>query len=97
MSKSRPSQDGALLIAEERERQKAVEGWTPGHDDNHIDGELRDAAIAYAMVCDDRAGEYAKDIYPWPDAWKPNDDPIRNLVRAGALIAAEIDRVQRMG
>lgn len=36
----------------------------------------------------------------WPpmwDAafWKPSDDPIRNLVKAGALIAAEIDRLQR--
>jgi hypothetical protein len=37
---------------------------------------------------------------PWPPSWsynwwKPSDDPIRNLVKAGALIAAEIDRLQR--
>lgn len=37
----------------------------------------------------------------WPRDWpheqfKPNpDDPIRDLVKAGALIAAEIDRLQR--
>lgn len=34
--------------------------------------------------------------WPWEDAaWKPVDDPIRNLVKAGALIAAEIDRLLR--
>lgn len=36
--------------------------------------------------------------WPWhPDWWKPSTDPIRNLVKAGALIAAEIDRLQRSG
>lgn len=37
-------------------------------------------------------------LFPWPwatDWWKPSDDPITNLVRAGALIAAEIDRLLR--
>ena len=38
----------------------------------------------------------------WPlqwstDWWKPSLHPIRNLVKAGALIAAEIDRLQRKG
>ena len=32
---------------------------------------------------------------PVPSGFKPSDDPIRNLVKAGALIAAEIDRLQR--
>ncbi len=32
--------------------------------------------------------------WPWFDGWKPDlSDPIRNLVKAGALIAAEIDRL----
>jgi hypothetical protein len=32
--------------------------------------------------------------WPWePEGWKPSDDPIRNLVKAGSLIAAEIDRL----
>jgi hypothetical protein len=36
----------------------------------------------------------------WPDNWsedwfKASVDPIRNLVKAGALIAAEIDRIQQ--
>lgn len=32
--------------------------------------------------------------WPWDMKWwKPSDDPIKNLVKAGALIAAEIDRL----
>jgi hypothetical protein len=35
--------------------------------------------------------------WPWEwSFWKPRD-PVRNLVIAGALIAAEIDRLQRKG
>lgn len=34
--------------------------------------------------------------WPWHvDWWKPSDDPIRNLEKAGALIASEIDRLER--
>jgi hypothetical protein len=47
------------------------------------------------MVCDWECGE---SLNHWPfekKGWKPSDDPIRNLVKAGALLAAEIDRLQR--
>ena len=84
---------GVEMIAAERQRQIGEEGWTPEHDAKHIDGELRDAGIAYAMVCDDRAGENAESLFPWPAWWKPSEDPVRNLAKAGALIAAEIDRL----
>ncbi len=40
--------------------------------------------------------KWAPNPWPWDHAWwKPSDDPIRNLVKAGALIAAEIDRLIR--
>ena len=87
---------GTDLIAAERQRQIQAEGWTPERDARYVNGELRNAAIAYAMVCDE-AGEHASDVWPptWSTAmWKPSEDPIRNLIRAGALIAAEIDRLQ---
>ena len=89
--------DGLDAIFHERIRQVTQEGWTAENDDRHINGELRDAAIAYAMVCDDRAGEQAmENVWPWESEWwKPVDDPIRNLAKAGALIAAEIDRLSR--
>jgi hypothetical protein len=36
-----------------------------------------------------------KNGFPWDYKWwKPSKDPIKNLVKAGALIAAEIDRLQ---
>jgi hypothetical protein len=34
--------------------------------------------------------------WPWSFEWWKPKDRIRNLVRAGALIAAEIDRLQAM-
>jgi hypothetical protein len=89
--------DGAALIAAERRRQVTEEGWTPEHDDGHDSGELARAAASYALVGDYWArDERAIDLWPWSLLiWKPSDDPIRNLVRAGALIAAEIDRLRR--
>ena len=84
---------GIELIAAERERQVTTNGWTAAHDDEHTYGELVDAAICYAQ-CESQANDGA--VYPWEkQSWKPSNDSIRNLVRAGALIAAEIDRRQR--
>jgi hypothetical protein len=86
---------GATLIARERQRQIDEEGWTPEHDDLHRHGELLEAAECYAYAA--RSGIlHPPRGWPWePSWWKPTDDPVRNLVKAGALIAAEIDRLQR--
>jgi hypothetical protein len=85
---------GNELIAAERQRQIDVEGWTPEHDDKHTTGALALAAACYA---ERGLGDATWDWHwPWsPDWWKPSKDPIRNLAKAGALIAAEIDRLQR--
>lgn len=90
--------DGAALIAAERERQLQAEGWTPEHDDEHAHGELAAAAVSYIVISDpDGAGDtgYPEEVWPWDLSWFKPADPIKNLVRAGALIAAEIDRLQR--
>lgn len=99
---------GVALIATERYRHFEVEGWTAEHDREHVDGELAGAAIAYSLRAIYQAREArggrsydARLDFPpttfwpigWGDDWKPSDDPIRNLVRAGSLIAAEIDRL----
>ncbi len=91
---------GAELIAEERTRQIEVEGWTPQTDDRHQRGELLDAALSYSRVAIN-VGHPAMNNPPreWPWAscwWKPSPDKVRNLVKMGALIAAEIDRLQRL-
>ncbi len=88
--------NGAQLIATERRRQIKVEGWTARHDDGHAYGELALAAQCYAES-ELRKGGDPERAWPWNlEWWKPSNDPIRNLVKAGALIAAEIDRLQRM-
>ena len=92
---------GVELIAVERERQVSVEGWTPEHDDTHTKGEMADAGACYALEAAHNsayvAGRWMAILWPWStEWWKPSHDRIRNLVKAGALIAAEIDRLQRL-
>lgn len=87
-------------IAAERGRQVEVEGWTPEHDDEHGAGELPAAAACYALSSyfdTDQAREITFYRYwPWDRSWwKPSNDPRRDLVRAGALIVAEIERRDR--
>lgn len=90
--------EGGDLIYRERLRQVQEEGWTPEHDDSHSEGELAAAAAAYAYpgVLRTRDGRsvHSSLLWPWGDGWKPGDR-IRDLTKAGALIAAEIDRLQR--
>jgi hypothetical protein len=87
---------GVELIAEERQRQVDVEGWTEKHDDLHTSGQIAEAARCYL---EGRNPAASRMIVGWPwleKWWKPSKDPVRNLVKAGALIAAEIDRLQRL-
>jgi len=92
---------GAQLIAEERERQISQEGWTLAHDDGHDMAQLSGAAACYAIAGNEAAMGNTihapmPGLWPWSESWwKPSADPIRNLTKAGALIAAEIDRLQR--
>jgi hypothetical protein len=88
---------GIELIAEERQRQISVEGWTPEHDNKHENGEMAGAAAAYALESTGRNfDEQIAVVWPWDDEWWKPGDRIRDLVKAGALIAAEIDRLQRV-
>lgn len=96
--------NGTDLIAAERQRQVAAEGWTAEHDDNYTNNELVKAAYAYCLPEDDRpgvtdsCGKFTPACWPWEQSWwKPSpDDRVRELVKAGALIAAEIDRLLRL-
>lgn len=98
---------GVELIAEERQRQIDKEGWSAEHDDMHTNYDLSTAGSLYALHClignhpnyqmlFDKLYSY---FWPWDEHyWKPTpNDPIRQLTKAGALIAAEIDRLQRQG
>lgn len=82
---------GVELIALERARQIEQEGFDAAHDDKHIRGELAAAAASYAAYTGwPRVPMY----WPWEDMWwKPDrKNPMNNLIKAGALLAAEIDR-----
>lgn len=94
---------GIELIAAERQRQIEQEGWTPDHDDEHDAGELAAAGAAYAINASDQLHPYSQGdgcnqqppCWPWSDEWWKPKDALSDLVRAGALIAAEIDRLER--
>lgn len=82
-------------VMNERDRQHNEEGWTPELDDAYPMGKLAQAGAAYAM----NAGVPFVNQPPtsWPFArewWKPKD-PRRDLVRAAALILAEIEKIDR--
>lgn len=87
----RPTTDnllaGARDIAAERIRQITEEGWNAVHDDRYTQRHLSRAAEAY-LWGDPKA-------WPWNSTGFKPTDLRRNLVKAGALIAAEIDRLDR--
>lgn len=84
------------LIAAERRRQVEVEGWTPEHDDAHGEGELAAAAGCYALSAVNGLDDSeAKRFWPWEWSWWKPVDKKRALVKAGALIVAELERLIR--
>lgn len=94
-------------IAAERKRQIEVEGWTPEHDDAHDQGEMADAAACYAwcagLTADSREllaedwfdSSVLRRLWPWARGWWKPKDRRRDLIRAAALIVAEIERLDR--
>ncbi len=96
---------GIELITEERQRQIDVEGWTPEHDRHHTEGELALAAAYYAMtdeMIDFIDNEWGNDmhLHIWPfeleSLKRSPENRVRELQKAGALIAAEIDRIKEL-
>jgi hypothetical protein len=92
---------GISLIRNQRQRQVAVHGYTFEHDDHHVHGELARAAACYARLAATQQDIPDVTMLPpqdWPfapDEWHPSANPLHNLERAGALLAAEIDRLYR--
>lgn len=97
--------DAVALIAKERKRQIREEGWTTEHDREHNPEDLplagscyaEDAARNLALMSNGLAlrSQGTPTSWPWDNKWwKPTPyDPVRQLVKAGALIAAAIDRI----
>ena len=84
---------GLALIIEERTRQIEVEGFDGKHDSQNLPNELVKAAIMYAAT--DEMRDDHRLIWPFSrEFWKPTpNDRVKELTKAGALIAAEIDKL----
>lgn len=89
---SQPLTDALRDVIAERQRQISVKGWTPEHDDTYIGCELAAAAISYIEPVE------AENYWPadWHDGSFRPSDYRRNLVKATALLVAELDRLDRI-
>jgi len=85
---------GIELISMERQRQIDEEGYTVETDQRYQLNQLSFAAISYLLTMDTNTKMPL--VWPWTERyWKP-EDRIKNLIKAGSLIAAEIDRLQNL-
>lgn len=90
-------------IAAERKRQIEGEGWSPAHDDAHKHGEMAGAAACYVMhglkigntSLNNAVTNMVSRLWPWADHWWKPKDRRRDLIRAAALLVAEIERLDR--
>ena len=79
------------LVKEEREKQINKHGYTVAYDRQHHDKAVLHGALAYlnSTIYSSTVG-----IEDWPfekESFKPEGD-IKNLVKAAAMIIAEIDK-----
>lgn len=91
--RGQPARDSCAIadIIAERQRQQSVEGFSTEQDDTYVGCQLAAAAICYI--------EPMEAMSYWPadwhdDSFKPTNER-RNLVKAAALIIAEIERIDR--
>jgi hypothetical protein len=108
MARMEVSESASLLI-KERNRQIEQEGFDISTDEYYSSQELAYAAVCYALPSKKRklsrlsSSGWLPTLWPknWNDfMWKPSKDNsiegrIRELVKAGALIIAEIDRLKK--
>jgi hypothetical protein len=95
------------MIAAERERQITEKGYSPEHDDGHRDRELSAAAGSYALHAagfasiphiegDNLNFDTITSIWPFDEyEFNGRTEQMDALVKAGALIVAEIERLLR--
>lgn len=83
-----------LDVISERQRQRSVEGWSSERDDAYQNSELADAAACYAIHAHNQSVSTPAH-WPWGPVWWKQTNPRRDLVKAGALILAEVERIDR--
>lgn len=92
----------------ERQRQIVSEGYNSTHDDAHNEFELARAASVYALYASvpeldrEMARKHGPRLYgsmvvfPWADEDLKLTTPRRDLIKAAALLIAEIERLDRL-
>lgn len=100
---------GLELIAKERARQVVEEGFDAAHDAKYKHLELVRAGVSYACVpvirgegreqnipaerVEEEIAIIPEEVWPWDVKWwKPGTDK-QCLIKAGALIAAQLDKL----
>lgn len=100
----RPLSPAMQAVIAERVRQREVEGWDDAHDEDHAAGDLAIAGAAYAKqarihfdsaVFAREPRRYLPNWWPWADVWWKPTGFRRDLVKACALILAEIEKFDR--
>jgi hypothetical protein len=87
------SSPGIGLILSEYEYQSRK--WGDEHDDKHVHNELSEHAAELLLInCDGSIENIEPDS--WGLVYKYKEDRLQQLVIAGALVAAEIDRLLRV-
>lgn len=94
-----PMMTAALCdVIAERTRQVSIEGWTLASDDQHPSGDMALAAACYAAHAGGaHQSNDAPPLWPWDRHWWKPTAPRRDLVKAAALMLAEIERIDRAG
>ena len=82
---------GLELIAKERKEQIEKHKWTEEHDKEHTEGQLKFASL-YALGEKSKLQSYG---WEWFQDKIDGKTDIERLTIAGALICAEIDRLQK--
>ncbi|WP_436590157.1 hypothetical protein [Pseudomonas aeruginosa] len=92
-----------LDVQAERRRQITVEGFDTSNDDASA-GQIAQAAGCYALHAGGIGTDWPGGIrngsalfWPWDEEWWKPKSARENLVRAGALVLAEIERLDRAG
>ncbi|MRI57768.1 hypothetical protein D8770_28310, partial [Methylobacterium sp. DB1607] len=83
-------------VLAERRRQVEVERFDAPFDDRYARDELPTAAAIYAAPPSADWRPWLEKRWPWAPAWFKRSSRRRDLVKAGALILAEIERLDRL-
>lgn len=94
---------GVQLISAERDRQIDSKGFSKEADDRYTNEELACAGSCYMLPDRHRHNHWLTRLWPknWALTWwQPHPETIKGrieeLAKAGALAAAEIDRLERL-